>query len=124
MKQAPGIIMCLMSDLREDTLIVLYDDDCGFCEVMRERGNAMAQARLRNIRITGVSVDQALQMRAACRRALRHFERRQRAQRRIPTPTATPISRRSASACAPVRRPCRSPSSTAWATSASPTCPA
>ena len=26
--------MCLMRDLREDTLIVLYDDDCGFCEVM------------------------------------------------------------------------------------------
>ncbi len=26
--------MCLMSDLREDILIVLYDDDCGFCEVM------------------------------------------------------------------------------------------
>jgi hypothetical protein len=26
--------MCLMHDLREDTLIVLYDDDCGFCEVM------------------------------------------------------------------------------------------
>lgn len=23
-----------MRDLREDTLIVLYDDDCGFCEVM------------------------------------------------------------------------------------------
>jgi predicted DCC family thiol-disulfide oxidoreductase YuxK len=34
MKQAPGIIMCLMSDPREGTLIVLYDDDCGFCEVM------------------------------------------------------------------------------------------
>ena len=26
--------MCLMSDLREDILIVLYDDDCGFCEVV------------------------------------------------------------------------------------------
>ncbi len=26
--------MCLMHDLREDTLIVLYDDDCGFCEVV------------------------------------------------------------------------------------------
>ncbi len=26
--------MWLMSDLRENTLIVLYDDDCGFCEVM------------------------------------------------------------------------------------------
>jgi predicted DCC family thiol-disulfide oxidoreductase YuxK len=34
MKQAPGVIMCLMSDPREGTLIVLYDDDCGFCEVM------------------------------------------------------------------------------------------
>jgi predicted DCC family thiol-disulfide oxidoreductase YuxK len=26
--------MCLIRDLREDILIVLYDDDCGFCEVM------------------------------------------------------------------------------------------
>jgi len=26
--------MCLMRNLREDALIVLYDDDCGFCEVM------------------------------------------------------------------------------------------
>jgi predicted DCC family thiol-disulfide oxidoreductase YuxK len=26
--------MCLMRHLDEDTLIVLYDDDCGFCEVM------------------------------------------------------------------------------------------
>jgi predicted DCC family thiol-disulfide oxidoreductase YuxK len=26
--------MCLMSAPREDIVIVLYDDDCGFCEVM------------------------------------------------------------------------------------------
>jgi hypothetical protein len=26
--------MCLTRNLREDALIVLYDDDCGFCEVM------------------------------------------------------------------------------------------
>jgi len=26
--------MCLMRNLHEDTLVVLYDDDCGFCEVM------------------------------------------------------------------------------------------
>jgi len=30
---ASGIIMCLMRNLGEDTLMVLYDDDCGFCEV-------------------------------------------------------------------------------------------
>lgn len=27
-------MMCLMRDLREGTLIVLYDSDCGFCEVI------------------------------------------------------------------------------------------
>lgn len=31
---ASGIIMCPMRSRREDILIVLYDEDCGFCEVV------------------------------------------------------------------------------------------
>ena len=53
--------MCLMRDLREGTMIVLYDDDCGFCEVMLAMLLTLDRAnRVRPVSIQSVRGDELL----------------------------------------------------------------